>query len=83
MFQALFFFIVSYRLRALKTLYFYFFKVIKKIKKLIERIFAKNFARNYEKKIILGTSDTWSMRQSFHRPSDPAYYIEDCWIYRG
>jgi hypothetical protein len=27
-----------------------------------ERIFAKNFARNYEKKIILGTSDAWSMR---------------------
>jgi hypothetical protein len=29
---------------------------VKKIK--IERIFAKNFARNYEKK-ILGTSDAW------------------------
>ena len=24
-------------------------------------IFAKNFARNYEKKIIIGTSDTWLM----------------------
>ena len=43
-------------------------------------IFAKNFARNYEKKIILGTSDTWSMRRSSHRQSDPAYYIEDCRI---
>ena len=30
MFQALFFFIISYRLRAPKTLYFYFCKVIKK-----------------------------------------------------
>ena len=43
-------------------------------------IFAKNFARNYEKIIILGTSDTWSMRRSSHRPSHPAYYIEDCRI---
>ena len=30
MFQALFFLIISYRLRALKTLYFYFCKIIKK-----------------------------------------------------
>ena len=51
-------------LRALKTLYFC--KVIKKI----ERIFAKNFAKNYEKKIILGTSDAWSMRRSSHQPSN-------------
>ena len=43
-------------------------------------IFAKNFARNYEKKIILGTSDIWSMRHSSQRPSEPAYYIEDCQI---
>ena len=39
-------------------------------------IFAKNFARNL-KKIILGTSDACSMGQ---RPSEPAYYIEDCRI---
>ena len=49
MFQVLFFFIISYRLRALKTLYFYFCKVIKRFKK-NEIIFAKNFARNCEKK---------------------------------
>ena len=49
MFQALFFFIISYRLRALKTFYFYY----KKVKKLIETIFEKNFARNYEKKKYL------------------------------
>ena len=73
MFQVLFFFIISYRLRALKTLYFYFCKVIKK---LIERIFAKNFARNYEKK-ILGTSDAWSTSRLANRPKNPAYYIED------
>ena len=41
-----FFFIIYYRLWALKTLYTYFYKVIKKI----ERIFAKNFARDYKKK---------------------------------
>ena len=44
-------------------------------------IFAKNFARNCEKSIILGTSDTWSMSHSSHRPIDPAYYIEDCRIF--
>ena len=27
------------------------------------------------------TSYAWSMRQSSHRPSNPAYYIEDCWIF--
>ena len=32
-------------------------------------------------KIILGPSDTWSMRRSTQRPSNPAYYIEDCRIF--
>ena len=32
---------------------------------------------------MLGTSDAWSMRRSSHRPSDPAYYIEDFRIYWG
>ena len=33
------------------------------------------------KKIMLGTSDTWSMGQSSDdRPIDPLYYIEDCRI---
>ena len=41
--------------RALKTLYFHFCKVMKN--KNNNWIFAKNFARNCEKKIILGTSD--------------------------
>ena len=31
--------------------------------------------------MILGTSDAWSMSHSSQRPSDPAYYIEDCRIY--
>ena len=43
------FFIISHRLGSLKTLYLYF---------IIETIFAKHFARNYEKKIILEASDT-------------------------
>ena len=42
--------------RALKTFYFYFCKVIRKI---VDRISEKNFARNYENRIILGTSDAW------------------------
>ena len=29
---------------------------------------------------MLGTSDAWSMSRSSHRPSEPAYYIEDCRI---
>ena len=32
------------------------------------------------KKIMLGTSDAWSMSLSSHQPSEPAYYIEDCRI---
>ena len=45
-------------------------------------IFAKNFARNYGKKIH-GTSDAWSMSYSSQRPSNSAYYIEDCRISKG
>ena len=49
----------------------------------IETIFAKNFARNYEKKrIILGTSDAWSTSHLSQRTSKPAYYIVDCRILR-
>ena len=40
----------------------------------MKMIFAKGFARNYKKKIILGTSDAWY--------SDPAYRIEDCQIFK-
>ena len=40
-------------------------------------ILAKNYARFYEKKIILGTSDTWLMIRLSHRPGEPAYYIVD------
>jgi hypothetical protein len=29
---------------------------------------------------MLGISDAWSMSRLSHRPSDPAYYIEDCRI---
>ena len=32
--------------------------------------------RNCKKRIMLGTSDTWSMSRSSHRPSKPVYYIE-------
>ena len=33
-----------------------------------------------EKKIMLGTSDAWWISRLSHRPSEPAYYIEDCRI---
>ena len=41
-------------------------------------VFAKQFARLYE---ILRTLDAWSMSHLSHRPSEPAYYIVDCWIF--
>ena len=37
--------------------------------------FAKNFARNHEKEITLGTSDAWLTIHLSHRPSNPGYYI--------
>ena len=33
------------------------------------------------KKMIVGTSDPWSMSHSSQRPSEPVYYIEDCRIF--
>ena len=42
-------------------------------------IFAKNFARFYEKK-ILGTSDPWSTSHSSQQTTKPAYHIVDCRI---
>ena len=42
-------------------------------------IFVKNFARNYEKKIILGTSDAWCMSHLSQRPC-AVYYVEECRI---
>ena len=45
--------------------------------------FLQRILQEIMKKIILGTSDAWSMRQSTERPSNPAYYIEDCWISGG
>ena len=43
-------------------------------------IFAKNFAREYGEKIILGTSDPWSSSHLSQQTSKPAYYIVDCRI---
>ena len=53
------------------------------MKKKIERVFAKNFARNYEKNIILGTSDPWLTSHLFQPTSKPVYYIVDCRIYKS
>ena len=73
-FKHYFFFIISYILRVLKTLYFHFCKIVKKNKNKLKQ-FAKNFVRNYKKKMILGTSDAWSMIHLSHQPSNRA------WIY--
>ena len=67
-------------LRALRNLYFFLCKVIKKIKKNKLKGFLQTILQEIMKKIILRTSDAWSMRQSSHGPSDLEYYIEDCRI---
>ena len=52
MFQALFFFfIISYRLRALKTLYFYFCKFIKKLNNKL-KLFLHRIAKHIILKIV-------------------------------
>ena len=73
LFQALFFFTVSYRLRALKTLDFYY-------EKINLNNFCKEFYKKLLKKIILGTSEVWSMICLSHCSSEGEYYIVDCRI---
>ena len=51
------------------------------MKKYIETIFAKNFAKNHERKIILGSSDAWSTSNLSQQTSEPVYYIVDCRIF--
>ena len=56
-------------LRALKTLYFYFFVKLYKIKKLIERIFARNYEKikKYLKQQTLGRWDNCSINPATQR----------------
>ena len=73
------YFFFSYRLRALKTLYFHFCNFIKKMN---WKGFCKEFCKILWKKIIFGTSETWLTSRLSHRPSEPAYYIVDCQIWK-
>ena len=57
---------------------FIFFYKFTKIR--IKSFECPKFMMNYEKEIMFVRSDTWSMSRSSHRPSKPAYYIEDCRI---
>ena len=78
-----FLFIISYRSRALKTLYFHFYNSIRKISKWMERVFAKNSGRFYEKKqIILGTSNTCLTSCLSHRPSRVDWQIFLIYFFR-
>ena len=43
--------------------------------------FFQRILQEIMKKMMLGTSDGWLMRQSYHLPSYPSYHIEDCRIY--
>ena len=55
--------------------FFSFFDKITEIK--IKSFECPKSIRNYEKKkIMLGTSDNWSISHPSHQPSDPVYYIE-------
>jgi hypothetical protein len=38
------------------------------------------FAKNFEKKVILGTSDPWSTSHLYQQTREQAYYIVDCQI---
>ena len=65
----------------------YFFKLfifckIMKNKNMNLNDFCKEFCKKLWKKIMLGTSDTWLMSHSSHRPNKPEYYMEDCRISR-
>ena len=62
MFQILFFFSLLFIDLGHSKLVIFIFVISWKNKK----IFAKKFARNHEKKIALGTSDTWSTNQSIN-----------------
>jgi len=73
MFKALSLIIISYRLRALKTLCI-FLIFVKLLKKNLKRTI---FAKNLQEKIILGASDPWSF---VPRPSEAVYCIENCRI---
>ena len=53
---------------------FCFSNFLKTLCKFLQRILQEVMKK------VLGTSDAWSMRRSSQRPSDPAYYIEDCRI---
>ena len=59
--------------------------LIKKYENKLKQFLQMTFARNYEKKIIIGTSDAWSMSRLSQQPSNPAtqqiMYIEDCRIF--
>jgi hypothetical protein len=75
-----FFFIISYRLRAIKTLYFHFCNFIKN-KRISLKGFLQRILQHFTKrKMMLGSSDAWSTKRLPHRPSEPVYYILDWWI---
>ena len=59
---------------------FHFCNFIKRKKKEIERVYAKNLKDFMKKKIILGTPYAWLTSRLFHGSSKPAYYIVDWWI---
>ena len=70
------FFIISCRLRALKTLYFHSWTFIKKWKNKLKR-FLQTILQEIMKKKMLGTSTSHLSQPT----SKPVYYIVDCRIF--
>ena len=67
------------KIRQSVSIYFLFIYKFTKIE--IKSFECPKSIRNYEKKVMLGTSDAWSTSRSSHQPSEPVYYIEDCQIF--
>ena len=71
-----FFFIIPYRLRALK-IFIFVFVISYKNKKNELKGFLQRILKDFMKKKILGTSEAWSSSCLSHWPNKPANYIVD------
>ena len=78
MFQALFFPIISFKILCKNCFHFFsYFSFYNFTKIKVKSFESPKSIRNYERKIMLGTSDAWLMSRLSNRTSEPAYHIED------
>ena len=77
-FQALFFPIISFKILCKNCFHFFsYFSFYNFTKIKVKSFESPKSIRNYERKIMLGTSDAWLMSRLSNRTSEPAYHIED------